>query len=95
MLKGVFISKFNQAINSHNSYYKPVPHCNISAHKLLNKTIRELGLTVIPFPLGYGASDNTLMYLRVVHMRYKDLGNHRTPYHLRPQERKPYNQLVW
>lgn len=68
----------------------------VSAHRLLNKTINELGLTIVPFTQGYGASNHTSMYLRGVHMRYDQLGKSlQTPYHLNPNERVPYDQLRW
>ncbi|CAG2242193.1 IL4I1 [Mytilus edulis] len=64
-----------------------------SSHQLLNKTARHLGLTVIDFPLGYGASDSTLMFLRGVHMRYNEVGS-KMPYNLKPEEKISYRQIL-
>ncbi|CAC5376877.1 unnamed protein product [Mytilus coruscus] len=42
--------------------------------KLLYGTIRELGLPIQKFVLGAGASGDTTVHVRGVHLRYKDLG---------------------
>ncbi|XP_063447763.1 aplysianin-A-like [Mytilus trossulus] len=87
-----------------NTYHFPsAPDINVElgamrfypeVHKLLNKTICDVGLAQEIFELGgLAKSPNTLMYLRGNHLRFEEAGGPRTPYGLRPSKLKPPDQL--
>ncbi|XP_052083730.1 aplysianin-A-like [Mytilus californianus] len=65
------------------------------SHALLHETIQQLGLPIKRFDLGSGPSPDTIVNVRGVHLRYDELGGNKTPYRLRPNERKPIDQLTW
>ncbi|VDI16945.1 Hypothetical predicted protein [Mytilus galloprovincialis] len=64
-------------------------------HALLHETIQQLGLPIIKFYLGSGPSPDTTANVRGVHLRNYELGGYKTPYRLRPNERKTTDQLTW
>ncbi|CAG2257558.1 unnamed protein product [Mytilus edulis] len=65
------------------------------SHALLHDTIQQLGLPVKRFDLGSGPSPDTTVYVRGVHLRFDELGGNKTPYRLRPNEKKTVSQLTW
>ena len=62
----------------------------------MNRTVHELGLTVQDFLVGYGYHQDSLLYIRGHHMRYKDLENVRVPYQLEDKHvRSDFDMLNW
>ena len=76
-------------------------HCSkylfVVAHKLINRTANDLGLSIIDFVGGNAFFGNhDIAYLRGVHMKPGEFTGDRSPYKLKPNEKnKSIPELGW
>ena len=62
----------------------------------MNKTVYELGLSVVDFEPGYGFDDKSIVYLRGVHLKNDEIDGDKPPYGLKPKEKyKTSQELAW